>query len=108
MKKLIAFLACLTICISAYRFSSLEIYGKQYFNINPVVDYEGIEDENLSEIMVPILLKDRVLNKTGIQCVWSTLETLGRYAEEEKLIDLTDLFDCQAHSDPIKTAKKLN
>lgn len=76
-------------------------------SINPVADFEGEPDEDLKDVMVPIPMKDRVFNKTGIQCVWCSLETIGRYAEEKKLIDLTELPDCKSYSGPSSAARKL-
>jgi len=57
--------------------------------------------------MVPIPMKDRVYNKTGIQCVWASLECIGRYAEEKKLINLTNDSECQGYSSPSGSARKL-
>src|SRR5690606_23267490 len=59
------------------------------------------------DVMVPIPMKDRVFNKTGIQCVWCSLETIGRYAEEPKLIGMTELPDCKSYSSPSSAARKL-
>lgn len=74
---------------------------------NPISAYEGESDEDLSGIMVPIPMKDRVFNKTGIQCVWATLECIGRYANEPKLINLTDLRDCKNYASPFSVSRKL-
>jgi hypothetical protein len=74
---------------------------------NPCAEFEGFEDEDLSDVMVPIPMKDRVYNKSGIQCVFATTECLGRYAEEPKLINLTDSPDCQSYSGPGDLAMKL-
>jgi hypothetical protein len=76
--------------------------------INPTEAYEGEADDDLSDVMVPIPLKDRVFNKTGIQCVWCSLETLGRYAEEPKLIGMTELSDFKRYSSPSIASRKLN
>jgi hypothetical protein len=76
--------------------------------INPVKSYEGVVDEDLSGVMVPIQVKDRVYNKTGVQCVWSTIETLGKFAEESKLKNLTESPDCKSFANPNSTSKKLN
>jgi len=76
--------------------------------INPVAKYEGKEDENLADVMVPIPMKDRVPNYTGIQCVWVSIESLGRYAEEPKLIELSKDPECKSYSSPSSTAHKLN
>lgn len=75
--------------------------------LNPVYSYEGEKDEDLSKVMVPIPMKDRVFNKTGIQCVWCSLECIGRYAEEPKLINLTDSRDCKSYANPSNVNQKL-
>jgi hypothetical protein len=74
---------------------------------NPVANFEGYEDDDVSNVMVPIPMKDRVYNKTGIQCVWASLECIGRYAEEKKLINLTNDSECQGYSSPSGSARKL-
>ena len=75
---------------------------------NPVALFEGEADDDLSGVMVPIPMKDRVFNRTGIQCVWASLECIGRYAEEMKLIGLTKDRDCQSYSSPTGASRKLN
>lgn len=77
---------------------------------NPVAEYEGTpeEEEELKDVQVPVPMKDRVFNRTGIQCVWCSLECCGRWAEEQKLINLTDLPDCKSYSSPGSAARKLN
>lgn len=79
----------------------------QIVSFNPVATYEGEPDENLSDVMVPIPMEDRVFNKTGIQCVWCSLETIGRFAKEKKLVDLTELSDCKSYASPSSAARKL-
>lgn len=74
---------------------------------NPVASYEGISEDDLENTMVPIPMEDRVFNKTGIQCVWCSLETIGRYAKEPKLLNLTELPDCKSYSNPSSAARKL-
>lgn len=76
-------------------------------SINPVAAFEGEADEDLTDVMVPVPMKDRVFNKTGIQCVWASLELLGRYAEEPKLIGLTNDPDCKSYSSPGSASRKL-
>jgi hypothetical protein len=46
----------------------------------------------------PIPPTERVPNRTGSQCVWSSLETLGRWAKCSKLIEppLTSRLECQS------------
>lgn len=115
MKKLLAVLAC-ALMLSNVTLPKYTFCGQatnQYPNPgiqvqNPVAEYEGEADEDLANVMVPIPMKDRVFNKTGIQCVWCSLETCGRYAEEPKLIDMTKLDDCKSYSSPNRTAAKLN
>lgn len=71
------------------------------------VSPEGdVEDET---IHCPIPMKDRVKNYTGIQCVWSSIEALGRWAEEPKLINppLTSHRDCKSGAGPGSAAAKL-
>ena len=88
--------------------SNLEIYPNPHdIKCNPVALYEGEIDEDLSNVMVPIPMKDRIYNKTGIQCVWASLECIGRYAGEKKLYDLTSDKDCQGYSSPSSAAHKL-
>jgi hypothetical protein len=120
MKKLLAIFICLLTVLD--NTSTIhKLYGQDNLvqikqeNIYPIpgvvvqiesVGYEG-EDEDLNNVMVPIPMENRVFNKTGIQCVWCSLETCGRYAEEPKIINLTDLNDCKGYSSPSATAAKL-
>ncbi len=55
-------------------------------------------------IQCPIPHSDRVLNVTGIQCVFASIEALGRWAEEPKLIGLTKRSECQGFSSPAALA----
>lgn len=86
---------------------------RQYPNVylakdtNPIAAMDGAVDEDLSDVMVPIPTKDRVYNKTGIQCVWATTEALGRYAEEPKLYNLTEDPDCQSYASSYSFARKM-
>lgn len=77
------------------------------FSKNPIASYEGLSEDDIENTMVPIPMEHRVFNKTGIQCVWCSLETLGRYANEPKLIGLTNLPDCKSYSSPSLAARKL-
>lgn len=74
---------------------------------NPVAHIEGAPDDELQDVQVPVPMKDRVFNKTGIQCVWCSHELLGRYAEEPKLIGLTDHADCKGTAGPADVDRKL-
>jgi len=62
-----------------------------------------------SEIHCPSPMKDRVKNGTGVQCVWSSIEMLGRWAEETKLINppITTRSDCKSYSSPSLAAQRL-
>lgn len=87
--------------------------ARQYPNVylavdtNPIAAFDGNIDDDLSDVMVPIPMKDRVFNRTGIQCVWASTEALGRYAEEPKLINLTDDPECKSYAGPASFARKL-
>lgn len=76
--------------------------------VNPVKGFEGKVDEDLEKVQVPIPFKDRVPNRTEIQCVWSSAETLARYAECEKLYDITfnDNYKGYAGPSSLKTMLK--
>ena len=115
MNKLLAGLICALMAASNILLSS-SLYGQvtihyptsdKLIQINPVAGYEGEVDEDLTEVMVPIPMKDRVFNKTTIQCVWCSLETCGRYAEEPKLINMTELADCKGIASPDDVSAKL-
>jgi len=84
-----------------------DVYNPSTNTANPVSAYEGYVDEDLTNVMVPIPMKDRVYNKTGIQCVWASTECIGRYAEEPKLIGLTNDSECKSYANPTSLASKL-
>lgn len=75
-------------------------------NINPVASYEGEEDTDLFNVQVPISFEDRVPNRTGIQCVWCSFETIARYAKETRLYDITRMKEYQGYAGP-STAKAM-
>jgi len=66
-------------------------------------------EENLEGVQCPIPMKDRVPNRTGIQCVWASIEVIGRWAEEPKLINppLTSRAECKSYASPTLAAKEL-
>lgn len=112
MKKLLVFFI-ISICNIGYAENKdLVSFQTQYPNpncpyvLNPIANCEGKVDDT-NDVMVPIPMKDRVFNKTGIQCVWCSLETCGRYADEPKLIGLTDLKECKSYARPIDVEIKL-
>lgn len=83
---------------------------KDYVNkYVPSYVYKG-EETPLEQLQCPIPPKDRVKNYTGIQCVYSSIEALGRWAEEPKLINppITSRSDCKGYSGPSRAAEILN
>lgn len=75
---------------------------EDYVNIfTPTYKSNNVEPE-LESLQCPIPPEDRVRNYTGIQCVYSSIEALGRWAEEPKLMDppLTSRPDCKSYSGP--------
>lgn len=73
-------------------------------------DYNSeVSEPSLDTLQCPIPMKDRVRNHTGIQCVFSSIEMLGRWAEEPKLTDppITSRSDCKSYSGPSDAASKL-
>lgn len=76
-----------------------------------VDEYDSIGIEiPIESLQCPIPKKDRVRNYTGIQCVYSSIEMLGRWAEEPKLIDppITSRPECKGYSGPSRAAEILN
>lgn len=59
-------------------------------------------DADLETLQCPIPRGDRVKNYTGVQCVWSSIETLGRWAGERRLVEppLTSRKECKSYSGP--------
>jgi len=76
-------------------------YTESYVSIYGEEEPDGLHS--------PIPMDCRVRNYTGIQCVWSSIEMLGRWAEEPKLMNppLTSRSDCKSYSGPGSAAKKL-
>lgn len=85
---------------------SFENYHTTY--TAPYTCAAGIEPE-LESLQCPIPMKDRVPNYTGIQCVYSSTEMLGRWAEEKKLVSppLTSRSECKGYSGPSSLSKVL-
>jgi len=98
MVKVICFFTLLCFLSFSYKINSDFGSEKQELTEN--------EDE-LKNVMVPIQMQDRVYNKTGVQCVWASIECVGRYAEEPKLIGLTKDKDCQSYASPSSLSAKL-
>lgn len=113
MKKYIIKLFCvlaisITLVSIKNRNEKLEtLYPTPGASANPIADYEGCPEEDLSNVMVPIPKNQRVFNKSGIQCVWATLETCGNYASEKKLKNITEQQGYKSYETPYSTSKKL-
>lgn len=94
----------ITVLIGCGLFSFLFLQKENKLK-NNIFLVNTIEDN--SNVMVPIPIKLRVYNKSSIQCVWATLETLGLYAREPKLFNLTNKPEYQGTSDPRGVGKAL-
>lgn len=99
MKSILFLLLTLSLSYFHSNFSSLNY---TYTNTQT-----SLQEEDHHGLMVPIPKEDRVFNKTGIQCVWASIECLGRFANEKKLIGLTNHEDCQSYASPTTLAAKL-
>lgn len=76
-----------------------------------VPSYKSSKREpKLESLQCPIPKEDRVKNYTGIQCVYSSIEMLGRWAEEPKLVNppITSRKDCKGYSGPSQASKILD
>lgn len=84
--------------------------GEYLTKFTPTYVSDGADDEDLENIQCPIPMKDRVPNRTGIQCVWASIEVLGRWAEEPKLVDppLTSRSECKSYSSPTLAGQVLD
>lgn len=104
-----------------YENNSLNRYEKSIERANQTTDYykttyvkpyrsKFFFEPSLETLQCPILYEDRVKNYTGIQCVYSSIEMLGRWAEEPKLIipPLTSRNDCKGYSGPNQVENILN
>lgn len=105
--SLASYVLILCFIASTPAMSKDKVYPCLNSEINPVASYEGQIDEDLSKVMVPIPMNDRVYNKTVIQCVWASIECLGRYAEEPKLINLTETPNCKGYASPSSLSNEL-
>lgn len=94
------------------QFSRLPIWHPEY-RTTFVEEYDsGTPEENeLEGVQSPIPMEHRVRNHTGTQCVFSTLETLARWAELKVLLEpepLTSRLGYRSYSSPVDAARKLN
>ena len=96
--SLVLFVPMLVLCAN---WIGCDLYPSPFLiSKNPVSSYEGKEEEDLSSVQVPIPEKDRVPNKTGIQGVWSSIETLARYCGEKKLYEITENNEYKSYAGP--------
>ena len=104
----IAFLFVLLMFLTSLKPNKKEVvkryrntYTPQYVSLNGLVDPQNIQS--------PIKMEDRVRNYTGIQCVYSSIEALGRHAKEPKLINppITSRSNCKSYSDPYRAGNIL-
>jgi len=129
MKKIIALFA-LCLCSCSYQTKSPEwkqeiqrtweqieicealppVWSDKYQTVYSASYDSNVEDQELDSLQCPIPMKDRVRNYTGIQCVYSSLEMIGRWAEEPKLMDppLTSRSECKGFSNPRTAGSILN
>jgi hypothetical protein len=93
--------------IARYKVAAEDVSSEKS-HINTVVPayVSSGRDEPVETLHCPIPRSDRVKNFTGIQCVWSSIETLGRWAGEERLTTppLTSRAQCKSYSGPDKSA----
>jgi hypothetical protein len=90
--------------------SRLPVWSPEYRTTYVETYRSGEPDEKeLEGVQCPIPMKDRVKNYTGIQCVFSSIEMIGRWAECKQLIDppITSRSDCKSFSGPSDAASKL-
>jgi hypothetical protein len=83
----------------------------QDYQTDFVKSYKSKASEpSLDSLQCPVPYKDRVKNYTGIQCVYSSIEMLGRWAGESKLSNppITSRDDCKGYSSPDKVKETLN
>lgn len=79
----------------------LTTYTPMYVSL--IGEYEPLD------IQCPIPMENRVPNFTGIQCVWSSIEMIGRRAEEPKLTNppLTTRSECKSYASPTLASRVL-
>lgn len=67
------------------------------------------KDNELEGVQCPIPIKDRVRNYTGVQCVFSSIEMIARWAECKELLNppITSRSDCKSYSKPSDLRVKL-
>lgn len=96
---------------SVEQFSRVPVWHPSY-RTTFVQEYDagGPEENELENVQCPIPMDCRVKNYTGIQCVFSSLECLARWAEIKQLLEpqpLTSRPDCKSFSGPTDAEIKL-
>lgn len=90
--------------------SVLPVWHPDYQTARAVTFYgDDPDDKELDGVQCPIPMKDRVKNYTQIQCVFSSLECLGRWADCKQLVSppITSRPDCKGFSGPNDASTKL-
>lgn len=97
-----AFYSAEAVCLDEVSPSNFNTFVEEYDSLGSEVPLESLQ--------CPIPMKDRVKNHTGVQCVYSSIEMLGRWAEEPKLINppITSRPDCKSFSNPSRASEILD
>jgi len=90
-------------------YSTLHVSDPNYKTTYTASYYSFADEPALDTLQCPIPMECRVKNHTGIQCVFSSIEMLGRWAECKELIDppITSRSDCKSYSGPSDAGGKL-
>lgn len=90
---------------------SIKASAEERDHVNTIVPayVSSGSDADLETLQCPIPRSDRVRNYTGVQCVWSSIETLGRWSGEVRLVEppLTSRRECKSYSGPGLSASVL-
>jgi hypothetical protein len=90
--------------------SLLPVWDPDYRTARTVAfEWGEANEQELEGVQCPIPMKDRVKNYTQIQCVFASLECLGRWADCKQLTEppITSRSDCKSYSGPSDAASKL-
>jgi len=91
-------------------YSEIPVWHKDYKTTFTKTYTSHAVEPDLEGLQCPIPMNCRVRNHTGIQCVYSSTEALGRWAEEPKLMDppLTSRGNCRGYSGPSQLGRVLD
>jgi hypothetical protein len=67
-----------------------------------VETYKLLAQDDTQGVQVPIPMNCRVPNKSGSQCVWCSIQTLGQYHKIESLCNLTDKYKSSTSEGPVR------